>query len=539
MTAGAGQQQQRGISPSPGPRMSMSVSPQISPPRRASITQRENTGHRSINTFDVSELSTISQDALDQERIQKEKKNRGRLHSVDAYQANARTGSHSPAKLAASDRKGVKEIIGISSQTPPRSKRISMFKKDKKGHNRTKSLEASSMMTKHITEKPKGRASLPTTPRSDGAHKSTMYPDIVSDLMHIKLDTLELPSLAKPSPTSFLTGKEDEVLRTSESEPTPYQMEIPTLPDVLVAARLNEFVDSYRRIDQNFDLQQWVGMSRMDLRHVSIPQHIPIAQSILDCGDDACLRGVVSNGLNADERLEVAVFEGQRQFMAVFRGTTKQQKEGSSKSKKKAVPLDKEHATVEVYNSYLEEYMKVEAECFALLDKLTDLEPFCDIVFTGHSYGAAMATIAAFRYALGRPMVRVSCITLSSPKAGFAVFRNMVNSQPNLKVMRFELGQDGKCQLPGTGGSHVGHTIVMHGALGNKNPQKAGSQAILAYKFETPKPKKFKTSHPDLRTYVTALEEIASSKIKWPTPRDYVGNSGKGVVVNNEARLVV
>ena len=168
--------------------------------------------------------------------------------------------------------------------------------------------------------------------------------------MNLKMNNLEIPSLAKPSPTSFLTGKEDEVVRTCETEPTPYQTEIPTLPEFLVTSRLNEFLHTYRMVDQNFDLQQLVGLSRMDLRQVNIPQHVPIAESILQCGDDVCIRGVCvsNNQVSTDERLEMVVFEGQRQFTAVFRGTTEQQAKpgGGKKKNNKAVPFDE----VEVYN---------------------------------------------------------------------------------------------------------------------------------------------------------------------------------------------
>jgi hypothetical protein len=156
-----------------------------------------------------------------------------------------------------------------------------------------------------------------------------MYPAMIQDLMELNLSKslsqLQMPSLAKPSPTSFLTGKEDEVVRTCELDPSPHQMEIPSLPEFVVMSRLNEFVENYRRVDQNFDLQQWVGMSRMNLRQVRIPQHQPIVQSLLECGDDVTLQGAIIKGANADERSEVVVFEGQRQFTVVFRGTTEQQ----------------------------------------------------------------------------------------------------------------------------------------------------------------------------------------------------------------------
>jgi hypothetical protein len=448
--------------------------------------------------------------------------------------------SASPAQSLTQSPKPKEKKEGRLSLTPPRGRKLPWAKK---GHRRTQSLEtnvvlptAQQMALLQIASGDNDlRASLTNTPAT-ADRDSVMYSSFVQDLKDLSFDKLQLPSLAKPMPTSFLVGKEDEVVRTCEMEAAPFQMEIPTLPECVVAARLNEFVDHYRRLDQNFDLQTLVGSSRMDLRQVKISQHVPIAQALLQCGDDVCLQGIVSKGgTNADDRLEAVVFEGQRQFVCVFRATTElQSKPGNSKFKKKAVPLDAEHESVEIYQCFLEEYHKLEQDCFALLDKLTEEHPFCDVVFTGHSAGAAMATLAAFRYATARPVMRVNCLPMASPKVGFSKFRQMVNSLPNLKVMRLEFGQDAKCQLPSPGGSHVGHTLVLHGSLGHHSLKT--THPVLAYQFDTPKLKTFKTIHPDLRAYVTALEELARLNLPWA--KDFVG-TGMGVVVNNEARQMV
>lgn len=382
-------------------------------------------------------------------------------------------------------------------------------------------------------------------PRSASVHekgdasetKTSMYNSIVRDLMELSFDKLQLPTLAKPLPTSFLTGREGEVMRTCEYEAAPFQMEIPALSELMAPARLNEFVENYRRIDQNFDLQEWKGLSSMDLRRIKLVQHIPIAQLLLECGDDVSIQGVVTVGSNADNRVEAVIFEGQRNFIVVIRGTTEQQSKPCQKktTNRKAVRLDAEHEHVEVYQCFLDEYQKIEKACFALLDKLTEENPFCDVVFTGHSFGGALSTLAAVRYSNARPMMRVKCYPMASPKLGFSEFRQMVNSSPNLRVMRLEYGQDAKCQLPGPGGSHVGHTLVLHSLLGH-NSHKT-KDPVLAYKFDAPKHKKFKTTHPDLRSYVVALEEI--SRLNLPWAQDFVGTSGQGVVVNNEARQMV
>lgn len=411
-----------------------------------------------------------------------------------------------------------------------------------KGHiTRTTSLERSQEPSDEKSNREPHRSSSThersETPETKPETKTSMYNSIVKDLMELSFDKLQLPTLAKPSPTSFLTGREDEVMRTCEYAAAPFQMEIPSVSELVVPARLNEFVENYRRIDQNFDLDEWKGLNNTELKRIRIVQHIPIAQLLLECGDEVSIEGTISVGSNADNRLEVVVFEGQKNFIAVIRGTTEQQSKPCPKktTNRKAVSLDAEHERVEVYQCFLDEYQKIEQKCFALLDKLTEEHPFCDVVFTGHSFGAALSTLAAVRYANARPMMRVKCYPMASPKLGFSEFRQMVNSSPNLQVMRLEYGQDGKCQLPGQGGSHVGHTLALHGSLGN-NSHKT-KEPVLAYKFDTPKPKKFQTTYPDLRSYVVALEEITRLHLRWP--KDYVGTSGNGVVVNNEARQMV
>jgi hypothetical protein len=423
---------------------------------------------------------------------------------------------------------GSKEANISSSRVLPWQKR--------KRHQRAKSLEMPGYTS------PISSTTKPFTPphgHSENSEqtKTNTYNSFVRDLMELSFDKLQLPTLAKPSPTSFLTGHDSEVLRTCEYEAAPFQMEIPSLSEFLVAARLNEFVDSYRRIDQNFDLQDWKCLSKKDLQQVKIVEHIPIAQLLIDCGEDVSIQGVVAIGSNADCRIEAVVFEGQQNFVVALRGTTELQARPNPKKStgRKAVPIGAEHEHVEVYKFFLDEYMKIEKECFALLDTLIEQHPFCDVTFTGHSFGGALSVLAALRYSNARPMVRVNSYPMGSPKVGFSEFRRLVNSSPNLRVMRLEFGQDGKCQLPGQGGSHVGHTLVLHGALGN-NSLKV-KEPVLAFKFEAPKHKKFKTCYPDLRSYVVALEEITRLNLPWTA--DFVGTSGQGVVVNNETRQVV
>jgi len=413
---------------------------------------------------------------------------------------------------------------------------------------------------------------------------------MAQDLMELgdTLGNLQLPALlAKNAPTSFLTGTSDEVITTNaSSDPTPFQLEIPSLSEVVITTRLNEFVENYRQYDQNLDLSQFVGLNRMELMNMVnlsktnnstntnnnsntiVKEHIPVIESLLDTseGQEISIQGFLTEGgdLPADSRVEAVIFQGQRNFTVVFRGTTEQQSKvlGNSKNKKRAVPLNPNAVSldknVEVYSGFLESYSKVEEECFKLVDQLVDENPFCDVSFSGYSFGAALATLAAFRYATARPIMRVGCLTLASPKVGFSHFQHAVNTTPNLKVMRLELGghTETMCQGPTVGGWHVGHTLVLN-SNSNANPSNdpksptSSSQgnekqpSVSVYKFEAPKHKAsgfFKSSNPGLRKYISILENLATlqkngNSLSWP--KDFANNAGAGVVINNENRLVV
>jgi hypothetical protein len=121
--------------------------------------------------------------------------------------------------------------------------------------------------------------------------------------------------------------------------------------------------------------------------------------------------------------------------------------------------------------------------------------------------------------------------------------------------MRLELGQDSKCQGPTVGGWHVGHTLVLSTAAENKKHSTTTANAntntntattnsnsnnasVLAYQFDTPKHKNFfKTTYPDLKKYISTLEEMSTLECPWV--KDFVNTSGEGVVINNESRNVV
>jgi pimeloyl-ACP methyl ester carboxylesterase len=74
----------------------------------------------------------------------------------------------------------------------------------------------------------------------------------------------------------------------------------------------------------------------------------------------------------------------------------------------------------------------LERKIFDLLSKLATENPFCDVVFTGHSFGGVLATLGSMRYADKFPMMTVSCHVYGTPKIGGSQLRNFIHSLPNL-----------------------------------------------------------------------------------------------------------
>jgi hypothetical protein len=222
----------------------------------------------------------------------------------------------------------------------------------------------------------------------------------------------------------------------------------------------------------------------------------------------------------------------------------------------------------------------LEKKVFTLLDNLTSVNPFCDVVFCGHSFGGALSTIGATRYSALFPMMTVHCHTFGTPKVGGTTFRHFANSLPNLKVMRIENGADYYPHFPlGDKWDHAGHTIVISPpqtdittaakdkiakVKSGTNPIGAASFIgknripVLAYKFDKravgdhqpsnmpyvpsnihnpsskaldplsrTKKEKGKADH-EMNSYLLGIERFTHLGQTWVT--DYVGEEGGGIV---------
>jgi hypothetical protein len=344
--------------------------------------------------------------------------------------------------------------------------------------------------------------------------------------------------------------------------------------------------------------------------------HQPILRDILRSGDDVVVEGFfhevgeAGNKSTFDtisekstkDRIEVAIFQSdrKRQFYVVYQGSAdaqnkpvrnRERKIAASGEKSSSlftinrsgveepgpnflVTEDKNEAeSVSVFDPFRKAYQNgtMERDIFSKLDELAERHPFFDVIFSGHSFGGVLAMLGSVRYAVTRPAIMVSCFSFGCPKVGALNFRHLVNSLPNLKMIRVVCGTDPWINAPESPiWVHAGHTVVINSPLmkekrnssggsetsGSTNTTKSSSSlSVVAYKFGDGRPKtappgKFKGNlllkigkeerqldHAIL-SYIQAFEIVKKQALDWPTR--FIGEEGTGVKGrNDENRLVV
>jgi predicted lipase len=80
-----------------------------------------------------------------------------------------------------------------------------------------------------------------------------------------------------------------------------------------------------------------------------------------------------------------------------------------------------------VHDGFYFSAVGVQPQIDAAVAELGALYPYYDVVFTGHSYGAATATLAAATYAIGKPTHPIKVITFGEPRVGNAAFADYIN----------------------------------------------------------------------------------------------------------------
>jgi hypothetical protein len=380
-------------------------------------------------------------------------------------------------------------------------------------------------------------------------------------------------------------------LRSCELDPSKHQLDLPKSEEILIHARVCHLMESYQHIVETsgiaFDFKTLVGLSRIELEGMytrltmpsaglvdtsQAPQaHPSVIKSLLECAVDMTVQGFFED--SSGDQVAVFATQHHRQFIVCYRGCQEKQRKPVKKDESEVLALYPSDHKVPIHATFRDAYFSdnLEPPVFGLLNILTDESPFCDVVYTGHSFGGALATIGAVRYAENYPIVTVSSHMFGSPRVGQKEFRDLAHSLPNLKIIRVDNGKDPYVFFPeGKKWTHLGHTIRL--TMGESDDEASSAKAfkfddkerreadgdetaikkqvLRCYAVGGKKTKKMKKDH-ELRQYIDSIENFTHMGLPWVS--HFEGDSGTGitvttptgpgsadgVAVREEARIVV
>ncbi len=387
-------------------------------------------------------------------------------------------------------------------------------------------------------------------------------------------------------------------IKTSEHDPSKFQVEVPTQAEILKSAKICAVMDNYVElggVDFDFSSLMPFGGASPDINSLLLAGNInsidenakndigksknihPILSKLQDAESDLVVEGFYREHAGDDiGRVEVVIFSSQssRQMFIVYRGSSKLQDRPthSTKIKSKAVGGNKgdeqekqeddcrddddtlvvankkSHNINDIINSDVNETVvkayndtNLEESIFTILNRLIGFKPFNDVSFIGHSFGGALATIAAIKYASQKPASMVRCHVFGCPQIGGLRFRNEAHSLPNLSIVRTERNTDPFVSAPVSDSNmakcrpwtHVGHCLKIN--QGQMLTQFATSDDtrpvdIRLYRFDKLRPpstfvtssvtsvcnfSKLKIGN-EIRSYVKDLDKVTSLNLKWP-----------------------
>jgi len=380
--------------------------------------------------------------------------------------------------------------------------------------------------------------------------------------------------------SSTFANANNFVVRTCEVDPSNFQVEIPSYSSVLASCKMCSIMDDYvEKEGIDFDLSTlipWINKKKQTRSQLSeedkrIGEKSSVLTSLQSIVDDIVVEGFFrefythESSKSGLQRVEACIFSSDqlRSFVVCYRGSTDlhdRPLQGTIQSQRKHVSKSNQPPTtdvnVDVFNAY---NSSLENSVFTLLDRLTVLKPFCDVVITGHSFGAAVATCAAMNYASHRSSVRVFCQVFGSPLIGGSEFKSEAHALPNLNILRVERKSDPYVSLPDDNGqwSHVGHTLRISPMATNSFPLTKVTDdlkmvELKCYRFDKNRPTtnfvkstvksfsnftKLKIGN-EMKSYLKDLEKVTSLNLKWV--EGFVGERGTGDSSNEtEMKLVV
>lgn len=355
-----------------------------------------------------------------------------------------------------------------------------------------------------------------------------------------------------------------ERLKTSEFQPSEYQIEPPSFDSTIASCKICNIMDSYvdeLGVDFDFaDLMPFGGSPKQDIHMLLMGEPAamiqkekpkdsefgPILEKLKDVASDIVVEGFYRDHASSKEigRVEICIFssESLRQIIVVYRGSSLLQdhpKIGAQKVKKdEEKKKDGKDGSYEsdvndmVMKAY--EETNLEESVFTLLNRLTGFKPFFDVAFTGHSFGACLGSIAAYKYAKSKPASRIRATLFGCPKIGGQKLRNEIHSLPNLNILRVERSTDPFVSFPEGHENdyiHVGHSMQLeHTVTSLTRKDDARPIAIKLYKFDKNRPasnffntgvnmalnfSKIKIGN-EVRSYLKDLQKVSNLNLGWP-----------------------
>jgi len=386
-------------------------------------------------------------------------------------------------------------------------------------------------------------------------------------------------SISKNSQAASMTlstsynGVDDYRLTSTEHDPAPFQVELPSKNEIAVHSKVCALMDGYTAIHRDFNFAMLSGISHTTLQKeierssdekpmIAGTCHRDVVSKLLDCADDIVVEGFFREYTNKtdereSERMEACILSSERlrQIVVCFRGSTANQAKPLAKSNflfaaKQASSILHKEQPVPVLKTFQSAYFgtPLEKTVFALLANLATRKPFFDVVMTGHSFGAAMATIASLRYASLNSQMRVSCHVFGSLRIGGEEWRQRVHSVPNLRIYRVENGADPYVSLPsGNEWIQCGHAIRISDdaafearRFDRDRPSSAGgvlSNNMLGFVQAKVGMAQGSSSQGKVDHEIASYgEKLTSSGDSWFT--DFCEMKGSGIRANNERRML-
>lgn len=372
----------------------------------------------------------------------------------------------------------------------------------------------------------------------------------------------------------------DYQIKSCEMDPSPFQTEIPCQDSVLKSSKLCAVMDNYVDlcgVDFDFSTLMPFGGASPDINTLLLSgaeNELPVNQALGQDKNRALNKinpilselretvgDIVVEGFfraHAGEeigRVEVVIFSSQslRQFFCVYRGSSKLQDRPICGNRNKSKPEHNSEDTesedvmdsdkrddsdnmgdersdlsdiikTDVDETVLKAYNEtnLEQSVFTLLNRLTGFKPFCDITVIGHSFGGAIATVAASKYASQRPAAMVRCHVFGSPQVGGFHFRSHVHSLPNLNLIRVERSTDPFVSLPvsetmqksrgrSVTSNHVGHCLRINPSQmlpAFAPPEELRTVDVQLYRFD-----KFRPSSSFVTSSVNSVYNFSKLKI--------------------------